>query len=72
MKNEAIDNIRKNRLARKAQFDSGLHQEIKSLREQIVRESYSPGFDPERHQSLMLKLAQLKKEHKNLGLLQSA
>ncbi|MDJ1138809.1 hypothetical protein [Marinicella marina] len=71
MKVNAVNEIRKNRLARKAQVDSGLHQEIKLLREKIVRESFSPNFDSKRHQSLMDKLAKLKKEHRKLALQQN-
>ncbi len=71
MKVNAVNKIRKNRLARKAQINSGLHQEIKILREKIVKESFSTNFDSKSHQSLMNKIAELKKEHRKLALQQN-
>ncbi len=69
MSNEVIKKIKNTRLARKAQIDSGLINEIKLLQKQIVIMSFAKDFDRIEHRSMMERLKQLKAEHKNIGQL---
>ena len=70
MSKEIIKKIKNTRLARKAQFDSGLINEIRLLQKQIVIQSFAKDFDRTKHRAMMDKLKQLIAEHRNIGQLQ--
>ncbi len=71
MSNEAINKIKNTRLARKAQLDSGLSDEITILQKEIVIQSFSNNFNLKKHRLMMNRLKQLKSEYKNIGSLHS-
>lgn len=71
MSHEITEKLKNTRLARKAQINSGLNDEIRALQKQIVIQSFSTEFDSSKHRLMMNQLKQLKAEYKNIGALQS-
>ena len=67
MSKEVINKIRNTRLARKAQVNSGLFDQIKSLRKEIVTNSFSEDFDIENHRKMIQRLKMLKDDYKNIA-----
>lgn len=67
MSKEVIEKLRVNRLRRKAKEASGLREEIKNLRKQIVMHTYDKAnYDVARHKAMINKLKLLKAQYDNV------